>query len=410
MYADPFAELQGRKSDITTPAPSIPVLPIMPSISGTDSSFPVSEEAFPVEGENAFVADIDANTNTADSQQVEISSDQPYSIDSFNQQATELDLQAHETYESHYTVTEHAYGYEGAQRQELYAEESHETHKRIESHVEHHVDLHVNDDEDISVPQDETIQMDQRHDEPEIRMESRDHYTSGAHTVEDPAAEFIELLLSLHHDSELSVVNRLIAHAITLDIAREDPVTRTSFCEAIELVTFRNKFAGQEFINAMEVMLDCLTQACTLPDSDEDRKTAVVSLGALWNLTFTEEQPVDVAKLATCARNAMDTFSYDSVALINATGLLVNLVCMEQGRYEILNLGLPDIVLSAINTHPADPQLLEHACQLFAILSSNESRSKLSPTTCASAIKASELSADRSVLRWHRLLKRMAAP
>jgi hypothetical protein len=411
MYADPFAELQGRKADIATPAPSLPVLPLMPSISGTDSSFPVSEEAFPVEGENAPVKEVDALSNTVDSQQVEISSVQPYSTESFHQQATELDLQTHDTYESHYTVKEQAYAYGGETRQEFYEELSQGSHARVQAHPATRVDINEAVVEEVCLPQDETIQMDQRHDEAEIEIENNDNYTSGAHPFEDPAAEFIELLDALGYHSDLSVINRVISHAIALDIAREDPITRTFFCEAIELVTFRTKFSGQLFTDMVNVLLDCLTQACTSPDSDEDRKTAAASLGALWNLTFSEDQPFGVVKLATCARRAMETFAYDNVSLINATGLLVNIVCTKEGRNEFFNLGIHETVIRAISSHHSDSELLGHVCQIFAILSySDDSRSKVPQESCASIIKASELCDDQSIHPWKGLLKRIQAP
>jgi hypothetical protein len=228
-----------------------------------------------------------------------------------------------------------------------------------------------------------------------------------------PLEEFTETLtyLKTHaattssQDAIVSV-RRAINQCVDLAVVKEDPAARALFCEAIEAVSFSEGSIREAAKEAVSVLVECLEESSIIGDTDEDRTTATAALGALWNLTFTARDEGNDLDLLNSTKKAMLSFPHDEEVQTNASGLLINLAADRQGQRHVLNLGLVDALVSAVQLHDDNPNLVEHACQLLAMISARKDlREQLPAKYYNIVIDVAAKFDDPSVTRWCNWLK-----
>ena len=229
----------------------------------------------------------------------------------------------------------------------------------------------------------------------------------------EPVAELAETLAAIKDGSsgDLVVVRRAISQCVDLAIVRDDPVNRRLFCEALEVVSFAEGPLKEVAKEAVGVLVECLDESSAAGEAEDDRLTASAALGALWNLTFTNERSTDLAaiiEILTSARNAMLTFPSDAEIQGNAAGLLVNIATDRQGQRQLLNLGVIDALVAAVKIHTDNSALLEHTCQLLSMIAARKDlKAQLPPSYVSTVFEIANKSDDPSVRRWAGWLKNL---
>ena len=232
-------------------------------------------------------------------------------------------------------------------------------------------------------------------------------------------AELTETLVSITEgaggEGSVVAIQRAISQAVDLAFVKEDPDSRALFCEAIEAVSFNEGPLREAAMEAVTVLVDCLEESVLAGgDAEVDRSTASSALGALWNLSFNEgngdSTTVPTVDLINSAKQAMLAFTDDPVVQTNASGLLVNLASDRQGQREVLNTGCLEALVEAVSTHSDNVALLEHTCQLLAMIASRKDlRAQLPKQYCVQVLPIADQCSDTSVRRWANWLRSTAA-
>lgn len=231
-------------------------------------------------------------------------------------------------------------------------------------------------------------------------------------------AELTETLVSITEgaggEGSVVAIQRAISQAVDLAFVKEDPDSRALFCEAIEAVSFNEGPLREAAMEAVSVLVDCLEESVLAGgDAEVDRSTASSALGALWNLSFNgngESTTIPTVDLINSAKQAMLAFADDPVVQTNASGLLVNLASDRQGQREVLNMGCLEALVEAVSTHCNNVALLEHTCQLLAMIASRKDlRAQLPKEYCVQVLEIAYQCSDNSVTRWANWLRSTAA-
>ena len=511
LYTDPFAEFQQTKQESLRSAPSVSVLPLLPSGGIDESPFPVGESAFPIEGDNAASpvgdegsagdvllheryqvieerggevvyqqeTDIVYNEGFTHAEQHEYFTDQPTELedqqfdreDDFGVASTDQatagstvnENDISRLYASESTTTDDQRLLEatvpdlggtsewqttrpvlppvrvtspmsrtplGPQGTELSAIDPVEetglsgysylnrgvgetplvtqiSIPRKESRDEWFGENAGEDQEERTTPLQQTSS---------VEASLLGHPVAGgtkASTNLPPLLEFTETLTYLKSQTSptsqdaIISVQRVINQCVDLSIVKEDPTVRTLFCEAMEAVSFNEGPLRNAAKDAVNVLVECLEESSIVGESEEDRTTATAALGALWNLTFTNSSgdQLDVELIASTKR-AMLSFPDDGDVQTNASGLLINLATDRQGQRQVLNLGCIDALVNSVKAHQDNVSLIEHTCQLLAMISARKDlRSQLPPKYSATVLDIASRIHDPSVQRWYNWLK-----
>lgn len=229
-----------------------------------------------------------------------------------------------------------------------------------------------------------------------------------------PVVEFADTLVALKKDSTsqgrhaVSTVGRVISQCVELDIVRKHPINRTLFCEAIEAVSFHEGPVRDAAKEAVNLLVECLEESSLVAEGEDDRSTASAALGALWNLTFAKDEATDdgMIGLIGSTKKAMMMFPQDAEVQTNAAGLLVNLAADKHGQREVVNLGCVEALVAGVKAHPDKTILLEHACQILAMIAARkELRAQLPLKYTSAVLDIAGKHEDPSVKRWSNWLK-----
>lgn len=173
----------------------------------------------------------------------------------------------------------------------------------------------------------------------------------------------------------------------------DDFKDRALFCQVVEAASFTNPSLRDSADEAVSVLLSCI--------DSEDQTTTASALGAIWNLS--SDVSADKGQLVQSARQAMTLFPLDSAVQKNALGVLVSLMTDRELEPQIA--ACIDCVLAAVRTHKTEQSIIEHACQLMAMIR----HKSLIPTSYYKFVADTACEhADPAVRRWGTLLRKAA--
>ena len=202
-----------------------------------------------------------------------------------------------------------------------------------------------------------------------------------------PVSSFGSQCLALKSGASVLAVRSAISESCV-----KDPENRALFCEAMEAVSFNEGPLREAAREAVSVLVDCIDESC----QEGSNAGTASALGALWNISPATER----SSLLASTKKAMEMFPNDSQVQTNALGVLVS-ICSDSKKLLVANTSIFECVIAAVDAHTNVDTIVEHACQLLAMVSKDVA---LPSHFYAKAIQAARINADPAVQRWGKFL------
>ena len=111
----------------------------------------------------------------------------------------------------------------------------------------------------------------------------------------------------------------------------------------------------------------------TSPDSS----IVAAAAGALWNVSFEPMTSAEVSSLPGVLIRCMNVHASSTTVVECAIGVLTNLAVVNSNREELLNAGVAEAVVTAVQRHWSCVPVMAQACQLLCLLA-GQGRQRLS--------------------------------